>query len=33
MDKQHYLEHHDPRRWPIKEEGPTPAADSKKATA
>jgi cytochrome b subunit of formate dehydrogenase len=33
MDKRHYLEHHDPRRWPIQEEGRTPAADSKKATA
>jgi cytochrome b subunit of formate dehydrogenase len=32
MDKQHYLEHHDPRRWPIQDEGSAPATESKKAT-
>lgn len=33
MDKRHYLEHHDPRRWPVQDQGSAPAADSKKATA
>ena len=33
MDKRHYLEHHDPRRWPLQDEKASPAADSKKATA
>jgi cytochrome b subunit of formate dehydrogenase len=33
MDKQHYLEHHDPRRWPLQDKEGAPAADSKKATA
>ena len=33
MDKQHYLEHHDPRRWPLQDKEGAPATDSKKATA
>jgi cytochrome b subunit of formate dehydrogenase len=33
MDRQHYLEHHDPQRWAIKDEGRAAASDSKKATA
>ena len=32
MSRDNYLAHHDPRRWPIQEEGHTPAAESKKAT-
>ena len=33
MDRKHYIEHHDPQRWPIQSEERTSAADSKKATA
>jgi cytochrome b subunit of formate dehydrogenase len=33
MDREHYLEHHDPQRWPIPDQEHAPAADSKKATA
>jgi cytochrome b subunit of formate dehydrogenase len=35
MDREHYLEHHDPRRWPVTEPPPSAAtgAESKKAPA
>jgi cytochrome b subunit of formate dehydrogenase len=34
MSREHYLEHHDPRRWPVNGEPPAAApAESKKAPA
>jgi len=34
MNREKYLEHHDPQRWPVKEESPsTTGAESKRAPA
>jgi cytochrome b subunit of formate dehydrogenase len=34
MDREKYLEHHDPQRWPVKEESPSTAgAESKRSPA
>jgi cytochrome b subunit of formate dehydrogenase len=34
MSREQYLEHHDPSRWPVAEQVPTPARpESKKAPA
>ena len=33
MDREHYLDHHDPARWPLQDDGRSAAPESKKATA